>query len=312
MQFWKKKENLITQCSECEWRPDGEKHWACSCGHKWNTFDTKGKCPKCKTQWENTWCPGCGNSTPHKDWYMTTEEIEQIENSGNKELRNKKKRLEGRLIDYGIRNYRISHLDYLDHTREKFQTPYEAGCRMMILYAIGYLVHNLDDRPEIIQWLKDEKIWDKVPPNERNFLQGIQLNEHTLMDLSWNIESALTLGWCLKKLHNLPRLDKENNENAIKEFQRNLPELGDSLMLFLSNLEYRDLSEIYEENLLNELATTYFRDLMISDQKDKTHINRYVSFERHKVLNWLRTFYYTAEDEVVLTGERWDETDTAT
>jgi hypothetical protein len=308
--FWKKKENdLIIQCPTCEWKPDGEKHWACSCGHKWNTFKTKGKCPKCNTQWEDTSCPGCGKSRPHIDWYKTKEEIDLIESTGDKKLRTKKKKLETRLINYGIKNHRISHLPYLDHSNEKFQTEYDSGCRMMILYAISFAVHNLDERDNIILWFKEEKIWDKVSPNEKDFLTDSNPDENTLMNLSWRIESALTLGWCLKKVKSLPRLDNDNNETVIEEFQQNVPEIGDSLMLFLTELEYRDFNEIYEENLLNELATTYFRDLMFNGKKDETKINRFTSFERHQVLNWLRTSY---EDESEINGELWDETDTST
>ncbi|PTB97265.1 hypothetical protein C9994_03555 [Marivirga lumbricoides] len=308
--FWKKKHNdLVIQCPTCEWNPDGEKHWACSCGHKWNTFKTKGKCPKCKTQWEDTRCPACGKSTPHKDWYKTKEEIDLIASSGDQVLRTKKRKLESRLIDYGIRNHRISHLPYLDHSKERFQSAYDAGCRMMILYTISYAVHELTERDNIIQWFKDENIWDKVSPNEKKFLTELNPEEELIMDLSWRIESALTLGWCLNKIKTLPRLDNDNNEKEIEEFQRNVPELGDPLQLFLTQLEYRDFNEIYEENLLNELATTYFRNLMFNGKKDETNINRFTSFERHQVLNWLRTYY---ADESEITGELWDETDTST
>lgn len=308
--FWKKKQsNIIIQCPVCEWNPDGEKHWACSCGHKWNTFKTKGKCPECNTQWKNTRCPGCGKSTPHSEWYMTKEEIDLIESSGSQILRAKKKSLESRLMDYGIKNYRVSHLPYLDCSNEKFQSEYEAGCRMMILYAISYAVHNLDERDNIIEWFKDEKIWAKVSPMEKDFLTNLKPDENTLMDLSWRIESALTLGWCLQKVKYLPNLDNDNNEKEIEEFQQNVPDLGDSLMYFLTELEYRDINEIYEENLVNELATTYFRDLMFNGKKDETRINRFISFERHQVLNWLRTQYADGSET---TGELWDEIDTST
>lgn len=304
MPFWNKKTNdKIIMCTICEWNPDGEAHWACSCGHSWNTFDTKGKCPKCKIQWEVTFCPGCGQTTPHKDWYKTKEEYAEIERSGNQEIRAKKKRLESRLIEYGIKNHRVSHLPYLDHTKEVFQSTYEAGCRMMILYSIGYAVHTLEDRPQIIEWLKAENIWERVSPIEKDFFKNPSPEENLLTGLSWRIEGSMTLGWCLNKLPKLPRLDVEDNDAEIDLFQNEIPGIGDKLTSFLTNLEFRDLAEIYEENLLNELATTYFRDLMFNGKKDNTQINRLVSFERHKTLNWLRTFMGIAE---------WDKIDTST
>src|SRR5690349_16821519 len=185
MLFWKKKDEVIIQCSACEWQPDGEIHWACSCGHRWNTFQTKGKCPECKIQWEQTWCPGCGKSTPHKDWYKTNEEIQAIDNAGDPLLRRKKKSLESRLIQYGIRNYRVSFLEYLDHSKETFKTPYDAGCRMIILHAMGCLVHDLDARPAFIEWFKQENIWEKVSPKEKEFLLSASPDERTLAELSW-------------------------------------------------------------------------------------------------------------------------------
>lgn len=308
--FKSKEDNdLHIQCPVCEWNPDGEKHWACSCGYKWNTFETTGKCPKCNTQWKKTSCPGCGKSTPHSAWYKTQSEIESLESSGDQNLRKKKKRLEKRLIDYGIKNYRISYLPALDYSAETFHSEYNAGCRMMILYAVSFAVHNLDERNEIVQWLKEERIWSKVSPIEKDFLIDLNPDEETLMDLSWRIESALTLGWCLKKIQSLPKLDSDEIDNEIEELQNNIPEIGESLMQFLTQLEFRSLEEIHEENLLNEIATTYFRDLFFNGKKDETRINRFTSFERHKVLNWLRA---NNSNNAEVTGELWDNTDTST
>lgn len=84
---------------------------------------------------------------------------------------------------------------------------------------------------------------------------------------------------------------------------------GPESPVFLSQLKYRNFEEVYEENLLNELITSYFRDLMFNGNNDLTRINRSVSFERHKVLNWLRTYF---EEEAEVSGELWDNTDTST
>lgn len=49
------------------------------CKTKWNTFDTRACCPGCGKVYEDTWCPerrgGCGEISPHGDWY---EEIETL------------------------------------------------------------------------------------------------------------------------------------------------------------------------------------------------------------------------------------------
>ena len=57
------------RCPGCKWTPRLKNVWACKCGHQWNTFQTRGPCPKCHYQWEITACLQCGVSSPHQDWY---------------------------------------------------------------------------------------------------------------------------------------------------------------------------------------------------------------------------------------------------
>ncbi len=75
-------------CPKCDWEPNPDHQWLCSCGHSWHTFDTGGRCPACKKQWETTQCTspaegGCTQFSPHLDWYRNLdqwlkEEIEKI------------------------------------------------------------------------------------------------------------------------------------------------------------------------------------------------------------------------------------------
>jgi NMD protein affecting ribosome stability and mRNA decay len=68
---------IRVSCPKCGWAPDGGIYWMCSdCKTKWNTFDTRGRCPGCGRSYQVTSCPkkiGCGQISPHEEWY---EEIE--------------------------------------------------------------------------------------------------------------------------------------------------------------------------------------------------------------------------------------------
>ena len=57
------------RCPRCAWRPGPKDRWACRCGHVWNTFDTRGRCPACAFQWHLTACLSCNQFSPHEDWY---------------------------------------------------------------------------------------------------------------------------------------------------------------------------------------------------------------------------------------------------
>jgi hypothetical protein len=69
------------RCPQCRWQPKASSRWFCAddafhigCGTTWNTFDTRGKCPGCSYQWVITDCLRCLKSSPHEDWYETSEE----------------------------------------------------------------------------------------------------------------------------------------------------------------------------------------------------------------------------------------------
>ncbi len=59
------------RCPKCFWRPVASSRWMCRqpCFHVWNTFDTRGKCPACQYQWQDTQCLACSRMSPHEDWY---------------------------------------------------------------------------------------------------------------------------------------------------------------------------------------------------------------------------------------------------
>ena len=294
---------LVIECPVCNWQPDKNASWRCSCGHSWNTFETKGECPKCNTQWQTTGCPSCGSSSPHNNWYVNNKTSTTADTDEISELTGRKEKLEARLILLGIRDYKVSYLPYMDFTKEDFQNPYDVGCRLIILYAVSYSVHNLDDRPQIIGWLKKENLWDKLSNNEKDFLNVPIPDENILLDLSWKLESSLLLGWLLNLFDNIHDITIEETEEEMEIFEKNIPELGGATKDFLNNLRFRRLEEIYEETLLNELVTTYFRDLHFNSKPDETHINRMISFERHQTLNWVRRFQGIDD---------WDNTDTST
>jgi hypothetical protein len=68
------------RCPLCGWRPRASSRWYCDdcshpeyfyggCGHVWNTFDTRGRCPGCGHLWRWTSCLDCGGWSLHEDWY---------------------------------------------------------------------------------------------------------------------------------------------------------------------------------------------------------------------------------------------------
>lgn len=57
------------RCPKCDWVPRTKTLWSCKCGHRWNTFLTRGVCPECRHKWETTQCPQCEATSPHPEWF---------------------------------------------------------------------------------------------------------------------------------------------------------------------------------------------------------------------------------------------------
>ncbi|HET7539112.1 MAG TPA: hypothetical protein VFK05_04550 [Polyangiaceae bacterium] len=58
-------------CPHCQWVPIASDIWSCSCGHRFHTFETQGRCPDCDKLWETTVCLSCKRPSPHADWYRS-------------------------------------------------------------------------------------------------------------------------------------------------------------------------------------------------------------------------------------------------
>lgn len=198
-------------CPKCGWEPDGYRHWICSCGCKWNTFDTKGKCPDCGKQWKDTHCPRCGHPSEHEAWYHLIAETEQPFGEDQIELRRRKEIIETKLSDYGLKSQKISYLPYLELPGEEFQTPYEVGCRILVLWAISYVAGRLDEKEEIESWLIRTALWEKVTERERKLFTD-DLPQKVLINFSWRIEAAIVLCWAVNLLAHMPKLDEDMPE----------------------------------------------------------------------------------------------------
>lgn len=215
----------------------------------------------------------------------------------------RKDRLENRLSKHGITETKITHLPYLEFDDEAFASPFESGCRMMILYALAYTASQIDDREKIVNWLKQEDVWAHVSPNEKEFFEGKVTDEQKIIDFSWEGEGAYILAWALNFIKETPTPTEQVSEEQLDIFTTAVPSLGAPLKDFLSNLSYRNTAEIYDENIFHELATAYFRDLLFNGNADNTDIDRGISFIRHRTLNWVRRLSDIKD---------WDDTDTST
>lgn len=218
-------------------------------------------------------------------------------------LQRRKIRIEQRLVKHGISGTSITYLRYLMFDDKTFATPYEVGCRIMIIFAIVYTIEEPTKKDAVVSWMKAENIWKHVSYKEQQYLLENETDEEQINELSWQLEAAYILAWALSLVKQSPSPTGQVTDLQIDNLIDNLPALGNSINDFLNNLSYRNTEEIFEENIFYELTTAYFRDLLFNGNNNTTDINPAVAFERHKALNWLRRFMDIKD---------WEETDTST
>ncbi|HZY81044.1 MAG TPA: DUF4272 domain-containing protein [Cyclobacteriaceae bacterium] len=212
-----------------------------------------------------------------------------METAATEFLNEKKKRLEKRLATFGITDRRITHLPYLEHHPESFQSPHDAGCRMFILYAVATVSYFPDERYAFINLLKDNNMWDLTTSEEQDFLLDKNDADEKTNDMAWKFDAARTLAWCLNLFDDVHPIDRIATQDEDSEFMEFIMNTRDNIPAFLRELYFRPLEEIHEEYLLNELAMEHCRDNALNSRADNTNIKWPICSERHNVLTWLTT-----------------------
>lgn len=63
------------RCPRCNWEPDGKPYWQCElCFARFNTSETRARCPTCSNRWRETQCIACHRLSPHENWYADASE----------------------------------------------------------------------------------------------------------------------------------------------------------------------------------------------------------------------------------------------
>lgn len=223
------------------------------------------------------------------------------------ELLTRKETLETRLKKFMI-DIEVTHLPYLDYSHEEFATANEAGKRMIILYAVAYIaqsgIHETQNVTKLMTWLKEINLWEDVSQNEKELFEGSLIDDpDRLSKFSWRIEAAYMLAWALGIVKEKPSPTGELSHEQVDNFMNAVPRLLKDPTVFLNGLILIDKTNIYLENLFNELGTAHLRDLYFSGKENITQLHSTALLERHRVLNWLRRFSGITD---------WDDTDTST
>jgi len=199
----------------------------------------------------------------------------------------RKKKIFERLKYYGI-DEPILNTEILNHSQYNHIEPDKAAERLLILLGIATSAYNFDESEKVMDWLKKENLWKSVSDKEKEFFRNPHPEDEQKQTLSWRFEGAYVLAWALGKVSAAADPSNECTEEQITEFLKQVPSVGTSTEQFFIDLQFRPFTVILDESLFHEIATEYFRNILIQDKENTSQVHAKATLERHQALSWLR------------------------
>jgi Domain of unknown function (DUF4272) len=172
----------------------------------------------------------------------------------------------------------------------------EAAKRLLILASVCAVANESELRLEIVDWLKEESLWEALSPNEIRFLETKHPAEKDEIKYSWYVEAIYLIGWALmleKTL--LPPINQASSGNILDQ----IPAPSESTTDFIANAKLRSQDEVYSqaEELYN--AHSRCRAAEMQNRHERHGHNIEVAQERHYAINWLICYEGADWDDVV-------------
>ena len=98
----------------------------------------------------------------------------------------------------------IDHLPLIEEESEvKIRTAQEIAERILVLVYLAYVSEVVDERENVIDFLKTNSLWDKVSPDEKELFQKEELTDQETANISWRSEGVWLLLWTINKVEKL-------------------------------------------------------------------------------------------------------------
>lgn len=189
----------------------------------------------------------------------------------------------------------IDHLPLIEEEIElKIRTAQEIAERILVLVYLAYVSEVVDERENVIDFLKTSSLWDKVSPDEKELFQKEELTDQETANISWRSEGVWLLLWTINKVE---KLDLPTEQVEISEIVSRLPEFLTDPTEFIKNANVRPTTEILDESDLIYRLHWATRNADLNNQQMQANLDLGIIMERHYAINWV-TFYAVEWDDI--------------
>ena len=187
----------------------------------------------------------------------------------------------------------IDHLPLIEEDQEaKIRTPQEIAKRVLVLTYLNYVSEEPNDREEVINFLKEQKLWDTVSNDEKDLFSK-ELSNQEYIDISWRSEAIWLLLWVINKVD---KLDLPTHEVDISKILELLPEFMTDTKDFVGSATNKSVSEILDLSDLTYRLHWAAKHTELNSL-ETLDINSSIIQERHYAINWV-TYYEDYWDDI--------------
>jgi len=192
----------------------------------------------------------------------------------------------------------IEHLPMIEEENEvRIRTSQEIAERILILTYLNYVSEEPEDGKKVIDFLKSNKLWEKVSPDEKQLFKSKELTQQDKFNISWRSEAIWILLWTINKIQ---KVELPIEQVEISKIVSILPEFLSDPIDFITTSTIKPTTEILDFSDLMYRIHWATRNSELNNE-ESVEFDSSIVVERHYAINWV-TFY----------AEEWDEITTDT
>ena len=165
-------------------------------------------------------------------------------------------------------------------------TARQIGARALIVHGVVAVASGVNSEP-VVEWLRDQGIWEFVSPNEKELLNDpTSLAEEVLNKFQWQVEAEWALLWVIGKVESLGLPTQQcDTRKLIDEI---IPELGSDIEPFLKSAMLRSPGVLLaEEDRHYDLWCRYHQDRRKHRRLIPKDLEVSVLYQRQYAFGWL-------------------------
>ncbi|MGR3273888.1 DUF4272 domain-containing protein [Acaryochloris marina NIES-2412] len=128
----------------------------------------------------------------------------------------------------------------------------EVAIRSIILHTIAAVGYRVDSKL-LVDWLKDQQIWDYASPLEKTWFAAKEMTHKERSRLCWRTEAEWTLLWAISKVQSLG-LPTQTCDTAIL-VDDIMPTLGDPIAAFIASSQLRSPGAYWSRMIGSTICT---------------------------------------------------------